>query len=337
MRSLSALLALGLLATACSVPLDDVELAIESAALDRGLPAIGPIPESTHWHAAYVVRVCDDVLDPFLSDADPLGIHSHADGIMHVHPFFEESGYENATIGHFADAMGFSIRAGELILPSGEAWRDGDECNGVPGRVFVDKWSDPDPSGEVIRHFEDLENLRYEADGELYQIAFAPWDTPPVVPPTSSRLDEYSNLAAPAEPWIPQLATAEQRSFWLVESVDVEPCEGDAVIERATYGPIRCFTPRSDKLSATDAVVSARAVTFNRQAAVEVTMTDDLHDLVDFGFADGREVIAIAVEVDGAVITAPLLERPPVSDRLVLAGGFSPASARSLANALNGS
>jgi hypothetical protein len=207
-RTLSLLLLAALIASSCRVAVEDFDVAAiapggsHSALVASTLPAVGPVPTSSHWHAAYVVRVCDDVLPPFESDNDPLGVHSHGDGLMHVHPFFEESGYENARMSLFADAMGFEVSDGELTLPGGGTWRDGDLCNGVPGRVFVDRWASPDSQSQAERLFQGLDEIRYQADGELYQIAFAPVDSFPVVPPATRLLFEVSNLASAPEPWV---------------------------------------------------------------------------------------------------------------------------------------
>ena len=274
MRAFTGLLACVLFLTACSVAPADVTATPASAFADRGevgsvtgLDVLGPVPSSSHWHAAYVVRVCDDVLAPFESDADPLGIHSHGDGLMHIHPFFEESGYESATLGVFADAMGMTLREGELTLPGGGTWRDGDECNGVPGRVFVDRWADPDPASAVERIFTDLENVRYLADGELYQIAFAPIDSPPVVPPAVSILGEVSNLGPVPEPWVDvdPTATLDDVQVWQVSAVTPEPCESPSSAERVLSGLVRCFFPAGEKIDGSDAVMSARAVILNRR------------------------------------------------------------------------
>src|SRR3954464_11404283 len=41
-----------------------------------------------HWHAAYGFYVCDHFL-PALPESpkDPEGIHTHGDGVFHIHPF----------------------------------------------------------------------------------------------------------------------------------------------------------------------------------------------------------------------------------------------------------
>lgn len=362
LRTLALLLALCVAATACSVDVGQITPTVagrgtravpestqtagagDTSSSNDVLPTIGPAPGSSHWHAAYVVRICDDVLVPFESTADPLGIHSHADGLIHVHPFFEESGFEASTISLFTDAMGMGLETGELTLPGGGTWRDGDLCNGVPGRVFVDRWPDPMPDGAVERIFDDPDEVRFEADGELYQIAFAPIDSPPVVPPTWSLLYEVSNLnLEPGDPWvsIDAAAPADSAFLWTVAEVTAMPCVDGQVEESVLVGEGACFTPTDDRFKRSDAVVDARAVTFNRRPAVELTITPAFRAFLVNQFAPGSPAtetgIVIAIEVDGNVVTAPLMTRPSASaQRFVLAGGLSVESAQALATVLAG-
>lgn len=350
LRSLGIFLALLALATSCSIATDDVALvpligsstdtSSSSTSAPGDLHVLGPVPASSHWHAAYVVRICDDVLEPFDSSDDPLGIHSHADGLMHIHPFFEESGYDAATLGLFADAMGLSLASGELTLPGGGTWRDGDDCNGVPGRVFVDKWSDPNPESAVERIFDSPQDVRYLADGELYQIAFAPADSPPVVPPAISLLSQVSNLGPAPDPWvdIDPAATLDDAQVWQISAVTPEPCSASALPERVLSGPVRCFEPAGDVVAGPDAITSARAVILNRRPAIDMRIGPDVQRLIASHFQQTGDPFGLAIEVDGAVVSAPLIVRPPaVGDRLALSGGFSFETARQLAAILNGS
>jgi len=344
-RSLYLLLVLALIVSSCRIDVGDLDVSSSApASLDGAstagvLPVLGPIPASSHWHAAYVVRICDDVLPPFDSDNDPLGIHSHGDGLMHVHPFFEESGYEQARLGLFADAMGFELSDGELTLPDGGTWRDGDLCDGVPGRVFVDRWQSPDPESPVDRIFSGLDELRYQADGELYQIAFAPVDSFPVVPPATPLLSQVSNFVVPPDPWIdtgglgPDLGLVDA-SIWRVASVGEEPC-GASVPESVLSGVTRCFEADGAKIAGANAVISARAVALNRQPAVEFVMAAGLRALIDDHFADPADPLVLAIEIDGVVLTAPQMARPPVSDRLVVSGGLSIEAAERIAEIFN--
>jgi hypothetical protein len=257
---------------------------------------------------------------------------------MHVHPFFEESGYEAATLRLFSEAMGFSLSDGELTLPGGGTWRDGDLCDGVPGRVFVDRWRDPNPESAIERIFTGLDQIRYLADGELYQIAFAPADSFPVVPPSSALLSELSNLASSPEPWIDvgEPASLDEVELWQVSGIGEEPCVGESTPERVLFGPVRCFDPEGQKIPGPDAVLGARAVQFNRQPAVEVRMGQPLIELISDHFRQSENPLGLAIEVDGFVITAPQVARAPVGDRLVVSGGFSTEAARQLASTLNG-
>jgi len=297
------------------------------------------VPASSHWHAAYVVRICDDVLDPFDSTDDPLGIHSHADGLMHIHPFFAESGYELATIGLFADAMGFTLTEGELTLPGGGTWRDGDLCNGVPGRVFVDRWEGPSPTSSRERIFTDLDDIRFLADGELYQIAFAPADSPPVVPPAISVLGDVSNLGPVPDPWIdvdPQ-STLAQVQVWSVSAVAPQPCVDTGVPERVLSGQVRCFVPGGEPVLGSNAIRSAEAVLVNRRPAIDLRIEPPMQQLIADHFATSGDPLTLAIQVGDSVITAPQIVRPPASpDRLVVSGGFSTETAIEFAAILNG-
>lgn len=310
--------------------------AVDEILAENGLPVLGPIPGSSHWHSAYVVRVCDDVLDPFDSDADPLGIHSHADGLIHVHPFVVESGYEHATLSLFLDAMGVELQDGALTLPGGGTWRDGDECNGQPGRVFVDRWEGPGSSGFPERIFEDMPGIRFQGDREMFQIAFAPADSPPVVPPAEAQLDQVSAPAPSDRVWIDVARDADPDSvhLWPVASVAELPCEEPFVENRVLSGAPTCYQAGETRFRAEEAVVSARAVQLNRRPAVELTITPQLRTFLETELSSAGLVMAI--EVDGYVVTALRFERLPVSrDRVVLAGGFDTESAERLADLLS--
>lgn len=302
------------------------------------LPVLGPTLTS-HWHGAYIVRICDDVLDPFESDDDPDGIHSHQDGLIHVHPFFDESAYERATLGVFAEAVDMQLSEGELTVPGAGTWRDGDLCGDQPGRVFVDKWVGPDSDSEVTRYFTDLDTIRFEADRELYQIGFAPVDSPPVVPPSRHLLDQVTAAIEDTDPWVDLDSDADRSTvrIWSVAEVTEPPCTGDAVEERVLWGTPGCFVPGDNVFDVEEAFASARAVSLNRQPAVDVELAGPLKNfLMSRLFANADDPLVLAIEVDGGVVTAPRVFRIfPGLHRLTLTGGFSPDSASQLAALLD--
>ena len=59
-------------------------------------PASAPRVGNDHWHSAYAIFDCDRFLPAFTSAADPDGIHSHQDGVVHVHPWNSSAAGEQA-------------------------------------------------------------------------------------------------------------------------------------------------------------------------------------------------------------------------------------------------
>jgi hypothetical protein len=109
---------------------------------------VPPRAGQDHWHVAYGVYVCDSstkghFLPAFTDQNDPAGIHTHGDGVIHVHPYSDSSAGKNATLGKFASAVHMTLNAGELRAPGGHDYRDGDSCGGKPGRVQVHVWGTP--------------------------------------------------------------------------------------------------------------------------------------------------------------------------------------------------
>ena len=123
---------------------------------DGSLPKPEGPEVGDHWHAVFAIYACGDFLavqDP----NDPLGIHTHSDGLIHIHPFEEEAAGENATLGVFfeaakldidtiADATGCDEPEKELRLIV-----DGEEVAGPPedlplreGQVIVVALASPD-------------------------------------------------------------------------------------------------------------------------------------------------------------------------------------------------
>ena len=66
-----------------------------------------------HWHEAFGINICGEFLDPVTDDgADRLGIHTHQDGLIHVHPFGAGGSGENATMQVFLDQIGAEVSDG---------------------------------------------------------------------------------------------------------------------------------------------------------------------------------------------------------------------------------
>jgi hypothetical protein len=94
-----------------------------------------------HWHASLDVYLCTEWLTTpapeFETKADSgdvrVGIHSHGDGLVHIHPFNSSESGENATLGRFLEYGGWSVSSTSFDLwdgPDGQPVQknNGDEC-----------------------------------------------------------------------------------------------------------------------------------------------------------------------------------------------------------------
>lgn len=132
-----------------------------------------------HWHEAYGVYVCDGYLPPFPDNMRTAGLHTHADGLIHVEPRSTRDTGTNATVGRFAEGVDMNVSQDQLVLPDGTRYQDGDECDGQPADVRILR------NGEAIATNPDDIRL---TEGGTVAVVFAPAgdEVPPV--PSMSQL-----------------------------------------------------------------------------------------------------------------------------------------------------
>jgi hypothetical protein len=148
-------------------------------------PAIGD-----HWHSAYGVYTCGDFVDPLTDQNDDAnGIHTHQDGLIHIHPTSTQATGDNATLSVFAEETGLGLEDDRLEIPGGDTFVEGeDECGGEPGIVQVAVWDDPiDESPEVVT--EDVADIKL-GENQILTIAFAREGADLPKPPTAVRLSD---------------------------------------------------------------------------------------------------------------------------------------------------
>ena len=161
----------------------------------RDALASGPANEAPqanvdHWHAAYGIYLCDEFVPPIQDQTDPKGIHTHADGIIHIHPFVRSAAGSNATLGIYADAVKMTLSDTEIEVPGGKSFREGrTKCDGKDGIVQV-KVND-----QVIT--DDVADIRLH-DRDHITIAFAPEGAELPEPPSVPNLDNLSDVEQPA-------------------------------------------------------------------------------------------------------------------------------------------
>ena len=130
----------------------------DSASAAAPQPPSASNPSGDHWHAALGVNVCGEWLPApatFETAADNpnvrVGIHTHGDGFIHIHPFTSSEGGSNATLGKFFVYGGWSVSQNSFNVWTGPSfdqtkteWKNGDKCPNSAGEAGKGK------AGEVV-------------------------------------------------------------------------------------------------------------------------------------------------------------------------------------------
>lgn len=142
-----------------------------------GIRQDGPT-NSDHWHAAFGVYLCDRYLPAYdgSNDPDDSGIHTHDDGLIHIHPFTREATRTGATLGAFFRTHGYVLRTGLLVVPTATGTsrhRDGERCpDGRVGNARLVQFGGPkDAGGRLLKGRDGTPRLWQ--DQEL-ALVFAP-------------------------------------------------------------------------------------------------------------------------------------------------------------------
>lgn len=160
--------------------------------LASGKDLTAPAAGRDHWHSAYGFFLCDEFAPTITDERDPKGIHTHADGVIHVHPSVRSAAGKNATLGLYADAVRFTLNDEEIKLPGGKSYKEGKtKCGGKPGIVQV-KVDD-----KVVT--ENVRSIRF-TDRQLLTIAFAPKGAELPEPPSKGQLDNLDDVPQQQQP-----------------------------------------------------------------------------------------------------------------------------------------
>ncbi len=126
-----------------------------------GAPRIG----KDHWHATYKYFVCGQV-QPNFPTWEGVGVHTHGDGIIHIHPFTPAEEGSGARLEKWFEYGGGKLTGDEVRAPgSSKTYANGDACpDGRPGVVQVSVNGAPlDDWSRFIPH-----------DGDRVRISFGP-------------------------------------------------------------------------------------------------------------------------------------------------------------------
>lgn len=194
-----------------------------------------------HWHLAYGVQLCG-AWEPAYQDLISTGghsIHTHGDGLIHLHPISSNATGNDARLGRFFEDVGLEVSNDRLTRPDGAPFVEGEsDCDGEESIIRVAKWSslidldNEDYDGPEI-FTSNFDNIRFENPLELYSIVYGPEDAeiepPPSVTELRGRADTIALLAS--------FAAGESDGRDTVEGIDAGPIEvdgGDGVVTVTT-------------------------------------------------------------------------------------------------------
>jgi hypothetical protein len=157
-----------------------------------GSPAIGD-----HIHAAYGISLCGVYApDPpeFLTEAGTddnyAGLHTHADGLIHIEPTDPNDTGDNATLGRYFQYGGGELSEDSIEMFDGTAFSSGDPC--PDGRTAELRWSvngeeqDGNPADYELEDNDVIVVALIPAEDDLAALGEPP-STPKLADPTAGE------------------------------------------------------------------------------------------------------------------------------------------------------
>ena len=165
---------------------------------DRRDDDLGGVPQiGDHIHQALAFNVCGEFLPDLPEFESNVGIHTHGDGVMHIHPFSQLGVGANATLARYLqDArddgnLDFSLSSSKLTYLD-ETYEEGEtECEGVEDPVLrVGYWKDvQDEASDPEVTTGGFGDRRLTDDGAGLTIYFGDADADIPKPPHAEDLD----------------------------------------------------------------------------------------------------------------------------------------------------
>jgi hypothetical protein len=128
-----------------------------------------------HWHMAYGIYICNEFRPPMPQPAQLIGLHTHTDGLIHVEPFVTGSILDrgdHVTLARFVEGeTGFKLTSNEIQMPGGKLMKNGDQCDGKPGKLTIRQWKDANSND--FKDFTNPKDVKI-TDGGAITMAFLP-------------------------------------------------------------------------------------------------------------------------------------------------------------------
>jgi len=172
---------------------------------DNSAPRIGV----HHWHAALGFDICGTFAGNIPDNGqDPLGIHTHGDGVMHIHPFSSQAAGRRATLGVYLDTLGIDASSSEFKLPNDTTThKTGDKCGEQEARVVTKVW-DTRVAGDEGRIVTGNPGDIRLLNNQLITIALVPEGAEIRKPPSEPQLDNLSDVPGATTTSIPDTTTS---------------------------------------------------------------------------------------------------------------------------------
>jgi hypothetical protein len=168
---------------------------------------MGGVPQfGDHIHLAFGVNACGSFLGDLPEFETPVGIHTHGDGVLHVHPFSQLGIGANATFGRYLrDARedgGLDATVTESRISwLGEEYVEGDtdRCPGVENpQIRVAFWSSAaDPDAEPQITTGAFNDLSLSQDGGAITVFYGDPGADIPKPPTAGNLAALGAVDGP--------------------------------------------------------------------------------------------------------------------------------------------
>lgn len=154
------------------------------ANLNNGKPA-------DHWHAAFAVNVCGKELASIPEFESAEGVHTHGDGLIHIHPFELRAAGKGATMGRFwkgaelkVTDTSFKVGGTNKVYEAGKT-----TCGSKPTELVLAYWkrgitAEAKPPDQIIR--KDLAKTRFTGDLAAYTLALVPKGSTKIPAPSSA-------------------------------------------------------------------------------------------------------------------------------------------------------
>lgn len=127
-----------------------------------------PLPRvGDHWHARLSIEVCGQTLPPL--PPTPGDVHTHGDGIIHIHPSRRPTEGRNASLTAFFNPTPIQLSAASISIPGGTTYKNGDNCPDERAgtlRLLVQHRGEKD--------FNPIDLGYVPADGDTIRVVFGP-------------------------------------------------------------------------------------------------------------------------------------------------------------------